>query len=263
MVNWYYNLLTNRIISMQLGEADITRCIKIGFPQGKVCSAKFWIIAFDEAIRILNSKGVTGQGFADDCNGSIGGTDLNYMYTRMQRVLNNLVSWGKTKGLTFSPEKSVIILFYKGKKPQKKYLLMDGKKLPHVETTNYLGVTLDEKLSWKPHIENTLSKCLTNLRHITAAFKKKVSSKPKLIKWIYTEAIRPKLTYCSMIWAHRVNKSLASKLNTLNRAATMAITPVPRSTPQAALEIIYDIEPLNIHLQRLSCTARTSDKNTT
>ena len=82
---------------MQLSKADITRCINVGFPQGGVCSAKLWIIAFDEAIRILNSKGVTGQGFADDCNGSIGGTDLNYMYTRMQRVLNNLVSWGKAK----------------------------------------------------------------------------------------------------------------------------------------------------------------------
>ena len=28
------------------------------FPQGGVCSAKFWIIAFNEAIEIINNMGV-------------------------------------------------------------------------------------------------------------------------------------------------------------------------------------------------------------
>ena len=47
----------------------------MGFPQGGVCSAKFWIIVFDEAAKILNSNGVNGELFADDGNGIIGGKD--------------------------------------------------------------------------------------------------------------------------------------------------------------------------------------------
>ena len=57
--------------------------IGIGFPQGGVCSAKFWIIAFNEAIEIINEYGVTGQGFADDCGPMIGGDNTHDMYKSM------------------------------------------------------------------------------------------------------------------------------------------------------------------------------------
>ena len=56
------------------------------FPQGGVCSAKFWIIAFDEAAKILNSNGVNGELFANDGNGIIGRKDIEYMAQRLNRV---------------------------------------------------------------------------------------------------------------------------------------------------------------------------------
>ena len=55
----------------------------MGFPQGGVCSAKFRIIAFDEVAKILNSNGVTGELFADDGNGLMGGIDVEYMAQRL------------------------------------------------------------------------------------------------------------------------------------------------------------------------------------
>ena len=51
----------------------------MGFPQGGVCSAKFWIIAFDKAAKIFNSNRVDGELIADDRNGIIGGKDIEYM----------------------------------------------------------------------------------------------------------------------------------------------------------------------------------------
>ena len=46
------------------------------FPQGDICSAKFLIITCDEAAKILNSNGVTGELFAGDGNRLIGGKDI-------------------------------------------------------------------------------------------------------------------------------------------------------------------------------------------
>ena len=40
---------------------------KWDFPKSGVCSAKFWIIAFNDAIDIINTHGAVGNGFADDC----------------------------------------------------------------------------------------------------------------------------------------------------------------------------------------------------
>ena len=50
-----------------------------GIPQGGVCRAKFWIIAYNSTMKKLNSHGVTRFGFADDSCTLIGGTNLNQM----------------------------------------------------------------------------------------------------------------------------------------------------------------------------------------
>ena len=97
----------------------------MGFPQGGVCSAKFWIIALDEAAKILNSNGVNGELFADDINGIIGGKDIKHMAQRLNRVCRNLSIWGKKCGLTLNASKTVVLLFTKSSTARKKY---EGKK---------------------------------------------------------------------------------------------------------------------------------------
>ena len=92
----------------------------MGFLQGGVCSAKFWIIAFDYAINIINTDLTEGQGFADDLCILTQGTDINVMQHRMQAVLNQLVAKSREANLTFSPSKTVAMMFSpkKGKSKQ-------------------------------------------------------------------------------------------------------------------------------------------------
>ena len=83
----------------------------MGFPQGGVCSAKLWIIAFDYALDIINTDLMEGQGFTDDLCIITQGTDVNVMQQRMQTVLNQLVAKSREANLTFSPEKTVAMMF--------------------------------------------------------------------------------------------------------------------------------------------------------
>ena len=75
--------------------------------------SKDWIIGFDEAIQILNTYGIKGQGFADDCGPMIGGNEVDTLCKSMQRMLNRLYHWGKSKTLTFNLDKSIAVLFSK------------------------------------------------------------------------------------------------------------------------------------------------------
>ena len=63
MAAWYLDLLIHRNISYTLGDINITRTISRGFPQGGVTSAKFWLIAFNGAVEIINSRGIKGTAF--------------------------------------------------------------------------------------------------------------------------------------------------------------------------------------------------------
>ena len=67
LVEWYHTFLTHRHLITEHNGVRYEGTIGIGFPQREVCSAKFWIVAFNEAINIINQFGALGIGFADDC----------------------------------------------------------------------------------------------------------------------------------------------------------------------------------------------------
>ena len=106
---WYYEYLRFRVIQIEGKHDNFTSNISVGFPQGGVCSANFWAIAYDEAVKILNSRGLEGQVYADDSCALIGGLDLNYMFRRMGQVLMQLEEWGAKCGLKFNPDKTEAI----------------------------------------------------------------------------------------------------------------------------------------------------------
>ena len=72
------------------------------------------------------------------------------------------------------------------------------------------------------------------------------------MKWVYTGIVRPRVTYGAMIWGHcKKSKTMHKQLYNLNRAACMMITSTTRTTPQASLELLYNIPPLDIFLQEI------------
>ena len=121
MAEWYFHYLKHREVLIQGKEAEFSTVIDTGFPQGGVCSASFWAIAYDPAVRILNGRGITGQVYADDSCALIGGTDLKEMFKRMNQDLMQLVAWGTKCGLKFNPSKTEAILFSRDNPTKRKF----------------------------------------------------------------------------------------------------------------------------------------------
>ena len=99
LVNWSYNYIKQCNLHISIKGWNKKVSTDTGFPQGGVCSAKFWIIAFNEAIEILNTHGEHGNRFADDCVALIGGENLDQMMSRMLKVVTKLEVWGRKYGL--------------------------------------------------------------------------------------------------------------------------------------------------------------------
>ena len=255
MVQWYHDYITHRDIGIDLHGEMSTFSTGVGFPQGGVCSAKFWLIAFDTAIQIINTLKIEGNGYADDCSALFGGRRIDHAVSRLQRMLDRLVAWGKTCGLSFNPEKSVAVLFTRSRKTAKKKLFIDGKEIAYQSQVKYLGVTLDSKLHWTPHIKDKISKAKRFITQVAAITKKNWGPKPKLMRWAYLGIVRPMLCYGAMIWGHRA-KFWETKLRRINRMAMNTFGSFPRSTPTAALEVMLDVMPLHLHCQKEGIAAR-------
>ena len=65
----------------------------------------------------------------------------------MQTVINNLVTQSREAKLTFGPEKTVAMVFSPQKRKITTRLCINGARLKTVDSTRYLGVTIDAQLS--------------------------------------------------------------------------------------------------------------------
>ena len=256
MVQWYYNYISHRDIEVEMHGQRAALSTGVGFPQGGVCSAKFWLIAFDTAIQIINTLYVEGIGYADDCGVLSGGSRLDHMVSRVQKVLDKLTAWGRTCGLRFNPDKSVAVFFTRSRKIPKIKLKLDGQDLEYKQEVRYLGVLLDQKLHWNAHINDRITKAKRMMAKVAAITWNNWGPKPKLMKWAYTGMIRPFIAYAAMIWGHRA-QHIKGKLERLNRMAMNTFASFPRSTPTAALEVILDVLPLHLFCLKEGLSAKT------
>ena len=250
LVAWYYSYLGTRFIEVNLHGETAHLTTATGFPQGGVCSARFWLIAFDEAIRIINTRGITGTGYADDCSALLGGTHIDNMIEAMQAMLDGLVAWGRTCGLQFNAQKTVAVIFTRSTRVFERRVRMDGELIPYSDTVVYLGITLDKELKWRHHILLKIDKAKNLLMKMAALTSSYWGPRPKLLRWAFTGIVRPMITYGAIVWGPAAEQDWVEKaLRRLNRLAMSTIVRVPRSTPTEGLEVILGVKPLHLHIK--------------
>ena len=251
LVEWYYHYLSHRVLTMELHGESIQKHVSVGFPQGGVASAKFWLLAFDPAIEIINSTFVEGNGYADDCCIVFGGRKPAVMIRRVQRVIDKLVAWGQTCGLKFNPDKTIVVNFSRKLNQMLPHLRVGSEYVPYSKEALYLGVTLDEKLFWKAHILNKITKSKKYLMKMANISKTIWGPRPNLSRWVFRCVVRPMTIYGSLVWGHAVDSvGISKRLRRLNRLAMSTYTMIPRSTPTRALEILTDTIPLHLWIEK-------------
>ena len=122
---------------------------------------------------------------------------------------------------------------------------LNGRQLEISEEATLLGVTLDSKLTWKPHITRIASKATVALLQCRQIVGRAWGLNPTNMRWIYTAMIRPVITYACVSWVGGVNKKyLAKKLSKVQRLAGLMISSACPSTP-TALVMLLNIMSIN------------------
>ena len=251
IIAFYKHFLYNRLVSSTLGEASVEVCPGKGTPQGGVLSCRVgWNLTFDGFLKKTENSPVTAIGFVDDGSLVIKGTDIKILYKEMQKAIDGALEWSSSHGLEFCPKKTVSMLFSHKLRPRAlPKLQMYGQQIPNVTETKLLGVTFDANLNWHAHINSRINACRFALLKLRPVVGHCWSPEPQYLRWVYEACVLPILTYGSVIWGHVANEpSIRNKLNKLQRLGLTSIAPVRRSTPTAALEILYNIAPLHLSI---------------
>ena len=250
-IQWYKALLTNQRIKAELLGSSVDRSLTRGTPQGGVLSPLAWNLAFESFLKLFEHGPVKVCGFADDAGLIVVGDEPTTLAYRMQQAIDKATSWGQQNGLHFSAVKTVAVLFTQKRKFQPPQpLFINGQELEYSDTVKYLGVTLDTKLTWRPHVKNKIKAGKKMLFKAKNALGKFWGPTPKRTLWLFTGIVRPMLTYGSLVWSRVCKlKTIQDDLRKLHRLSLLSVGHFRRSTPTAGLEVILGQPPLDLWIR--------------
>ena len=175
------------------GSKSSDQSVDSGVPQGTVLGPIMFLIYIND---IANGVSSSTKLFADD--GLLFREITSQDDAReLQKDLTSVTSWSKTWQMRFNPSKCHILRMYRGKKIITHDYTMLGHKLTSVENHPYLGVELDQSLSWKPHIDKITSKAHNTLNFLR---RNMYRSPQKTKEAAYKTLVRPLVEYCGSAW---------------------------------------------------------------
>ena len=192
-------------------------------------------------------------GYADDLTDVISDTDPIQLHARGQLHINAIFNWCTSVGLTINTDKSKAILFTSSRNISLPPLTIGTSNIPYVTSTKIMGITIDAKLNFRDHIDNTLKTSLSKFHIFSRFVGKKWGLSPAKSKWAYETTLRPSAAYGALIWGHSLavnankKKALKMEANTLRH-----VTRAFKSTPPHILYTITNITPLEFYILKSS-----------
>jgi hypothetical protein len=118
----------------------------------------------------------------------------------LQGAIDALETWFRRWLIDVNPEKSSALLTTRRRLEPHGHVRMFGQVIPWKDQAKYLGVILDKKLSFTPHVDYAVvkTKMVAGQLSLLTCRKSKMSPKNKLV--MYKTIIRPTLTYAFIVW---------------------------------------------------------------
>ena len=134
----------------------------------------------------------------------------------LQKDLNDLEKWEKSWSMEFHPDKCKVLRISNKIKPVIGAYKLHDKVLENVDQAKYLGVTIQKKLSWKPHIQNITKKANQTIGFLQRNLRFCNSSTKAMCFKVY---VRPIVNYAAPVWnpVGQQNMGLRNSLEMVQR----------------------------------------------
>lgn len=198
-LDWIKSYFFNRLQFVQFDNYCSSRKnICCGVPQGSILGPLFFLLYINDLNNV--SMLLNFILFADDTNVFFAHRDPKYLIEILELELSKLSNWFSANMLSLNLKKTKYLIFKPRQKqcPLNTQLHINNQQIEQVSETIFLGVILDEHLSWKSHISRVANKISKSAGII---FKSSFYLFKSSLRALYFSMIYPYLQYCNIVWA--------------------------------------------------------------
>ncbi|KAJ3552812.1 hypothetical protein NPX13_g11028 [Xylaria arbuscula] len=246
IVNWIRSFLKARKTSIAIdGYKSVQYEISTGIPQGSPLSPILYLFYNADLIDDCNKGDTSATGYIDDAAILAVGDTTEETCNKLRGALQTAEQWAKTHASVFAPEKLQLTHFTRARKRidiAQKLQTPWGEIAPK-PTCKYLGVTMDTKLTWKPHIEGIRQKLMKTVTAMGCLGNSAWGVGLDGMRKIYRGVAVPQMLYACSVWSNAdvrgkaYTKKTLEMLQTIQARAARTITGAFKATSRPALNI--------------------------
>lgn len=203
--------------------------ITTGCIQGSIISPMLFLLYINDMGRCAPELNISH--FADDTVVYASHRCLDTLTLTINNGLAKIAKWLKCNKLSLNTSKSNYTLFTNRTNLPPPHIVIDGEDVKRVECTKFLGLFIDEKLSFKQHIKSINSR----VSRACGVVRRLSSIVPKdSIKFLYSSLVLPHVIFGVEVWG----ASSKTEIDALRRSQDRCIK-LLRDEPVQPVEIVY------------------------
>lgn len=252
--NNIYRLIRNyfrgRRVTLKARNGEVEKTITKGCPQGSVVGPLLWNVLFDGFLRLPFENGVTARAYADDALLLVKANTSPELMRRCTRTLEMVTRWGEERKLTFSREKTVMLLL-KGKLVERFIRAdMGGVRIQCSRETKYLGVVIQSGMKFAGQYELVMDKTMRAFGKLKGLAKANNGMRCENLRRLYIGALEPMVLYGCEMWGQRMKgRGEKSKLMSLQRKLLLGVVKGYNTISHEAVRVIAGIIPLDLMVE--------------
>ena len=251
-LKWFRSYLSKRkqYISTEQGDTEMGT-IKCGVPQGSILGPLLFLIFVND---LTKSTSLDPIMFADDTNLFYSNKNIDTLFEIVNKELIKINIWFQANKLSLNANKTNYIFFHKPRMEKNipfnlPILRINDTEIKRKQSIKFLGVLVDEHLTWKNHIELLETKIAKN---IGVLYKASKLLNFKCLKNIYFALIHSYINYANIAWGSSYRTGLNNIMLKQKQAARIILHKDRLTHSRPLMKKINALNVYQINLYQIS-----------